>query len=176
MQFSLSQRAHLPTAVPGLEKAPVQNLIFRISQQNPKSSSIHYPESNSRVLFINVRNSTFKGAGLWNLCWQLCHYTNFTKLPSSRELWPTIENSDKARQAMSCSGNWIFWLWKSSSYHIPALQQLSLGEESTFLSGQFKYLHPHPTYVHTDSLEICNTGWLGRTKTMTGQSIPWYNS
>lgn len=81
---------YLPTALPGLEKAPVQNFLLHISQQNPKASSIHYPESNPRVLFINGRNSTFKGAGLWNSCWQLCHYPNYTKLPSSRELWPTM--------------------------------------------------------------------------------------
>lgn len=90
MQLSLSQRAHLPTAVPGLEKAPVQNLILHISQQNPKASSIHYPESNPRVLFMNVKNTTFKGEGMWNSCWQLRHYPNYTKLPSSRELWLTM--------------------------------------------------------------------------------------
>lgn len=88
--MQLSQRSQLPTAVPGLEKAPVQNLILHISQRNPKASSIHYPESNPRVLFKNVRNSTFKGARMLNSCWQLCHYPNYTNLPSSRELWPTI--------------------------------------------------------------------------------------
>lgn len=69
MQFSPSQRTHLPTAVPGLEKAAIQNLILHISQQNPKASSIHYPESNTRVLFKKVKNSTFKGEGTRNSGW-----------------------------------------------------------------------------------------------------------
>lgn len=105
-QFSPSQRAHLPSAVPGLGKPPVQNSILHISQPNPKASSIHYPESNPRVLFINVRNSTFKGAGMRNPCWQLCHYPNYTKLLQRAMTYnATIGNSAGARQATSCNGS-----------------------------------------------------------------------
>ena len=55
---------------------------------------------------------------------------------------------------------------------IAALQQLSIREEIAFLTGWSESLHPPSTYIHTDVLEICNTDWLGRTKTMTGQSPP----
>lgn len=50
-------------------KSTIQNLILHISQQNPKASSIHYPESNTRVLFKKVKNSTFKGEGTRNSGW-----------------------------------------------------------------------------------------------------------
>ena len=87
-------------------------------------------------------------------------------------------NSARAKQATSCNGS-------SGPEHfgferhiptIAALQQLSIGEETIFLTGESESLHPRPTYVYTDALEICNTDWLGRTKTMTGQSLPWYQS
>lgn len=83
-------------------------------------------------------------------------------------------NSARGRQATG-SGPECFGFER----HIPTtatLQQLSIREETTFLTGQSESLHPQPTYVYTDALEICNTDWLGRTKTMTGQSLPWHQS
>lgn len=166
MQFPLSQRAHLPTAVPGLEKAPVQNLILHISQQNPKSSSIHYPEANPAVLYINVRNRTFKGAGLWNLCWQFCHYPNFTELPSSRELWPTMPQlgtlikPGRLRVAVATEHfgferqvPTIFLLCNSSPLERKALFSLDSSNTS---------IHSPPVYTQTPWRFAIQADWVGQ--------------
>lgn len=169
MHTVLSQRAHLPTAVPGLRKAPVQNLILHISQQNPKASSIHYPESNPRVLFINVRNSTFKGAGMWHSCWQLCHYPNYTKLPQLQRAMTynsTTGNSARVRQATSCNGSsgpehfcferhipTIFLLCNSSPSERKPLFSLVSSNPS---------IHNPPMYTQMPWRFAVQTDWVGQ--------------
>lgn len=166
MQFFLSQRAHLPTALPGLEKAPVQNFLLHVSQHNPKASSIHYPKSNPRVLFINGRNSTFKGAGLWNSCWQFCHYPNYTKLPSSRELWPTMPQLGTLKKpgrlwvavATEYFGSerqvpTIFLLCNSSPLERKALCSLASSNTS---------IHNPPMYTQTPWRFAIQTDWVGQ--------------
>lgn len=180
-QFSLSQRAHPPSAVPSLVKPPVQNLILHICQQNPKASSIHCPESNPRVLFINVKNSTFKGEGMWNSCWQLWHYPNYTKFPSSRELWPTMPQvgtlikPGRPRVAVAVVALNIFAL--KGKFLLYSCSATALPWRGKLFPDWPVEISPSITHLCTQTpLEICNTDWLGRTKTMTGQSLPWYHS
>lgn len=146
-----------------------------MSQQNPKANSIHYLESNPRVLFINIRSSTFRGAGMWNPCWQLCHYS-IQNFPSSEESLPTTSRKRTLLELGNGSSRIEHLAFERHIPTIAAPQQLSIRGETTLLTGQSELLRPWPIYVYRDALEIGNTGWLGRTKTMTGQSLLWYKN
>lgn len=165
MHAVLSQRAHLPTAVLGLEKAPVQNLILHISQQNPKASSIHYPESNPKVLFKNVRNSTFKGVRMLNSCWQLCHYPNYTNLPSSRDLWPTIPllgsliKPGRPRVAVAVVALNIFAL--KGKFLLCSSSPLE-GKALFLLASSNTSIHNPPMYTQTPWRFAIQTDWAGQ--------------
>lgn len=92
-------------------------------------------------------------------------------IPSSRELLPlTLGALPEPDEATGCDGSSgpEYFGYEGHAPIPAALQQLSIGEETAFLTGQSPSIHDgHNPALYTDALEICNTDWLGRTKAMT---------